>query len=80
MKLANPLKPKIGWHIVRLVDRKVSNKLPLHIVKKELAAAIEAENYDAIKALINYMKRKAKIRYIPYDLILKILSLEKLFW
>ena len=64
-EISQPFETKIGWHIVRLVDRKVSNKLPLHIVKKELAAAIEAEKrYDAIKALINYMKRKAKIRYI----------------
>ena len=60
-----PFQTKIGWHIVRLVDRKSQNQLPIKTIKNELATVIEAEKrHAAIKALINYMKRKAKIRYM----------------
>ena len=60
-----PFQTKIGWHIVRLVDRKSQSQLPINTIKNELAAVIEAEKRQAaIKALINYMKRKAKIRYM----------------
>ena len=60
-----PFQTKIGWHIVRLVDRKSQNQLPIKAIKNELAAVIEAEKRQAaIKALIHYMKRKAKIRYM----------------
>ena len=60
-----PFQTKIGWHIVRLVDRKSQNQLPIKTIKNELATVIEAEKRQAaIKALINYMKRKAKIRYM----------------
>ena len=56
---------KIGWHIVRLIDRKSQNQLPINTIKNELASVIEVEKRQAaIKALINYMKRKAKIRYM----------------
>ena len=62
---SSPFQTKIGWHIVRLVDRKSQNQLPINTIKNELAAVIEAEKRQAvIKALINYMKRKAKIRYM----------------
>ena len=63
-QISEPFKTKIGWHIIRLLDRKEQSVVPLNMVREEIVATIEAEKREAaIKALINYIRRKAKIRY-----------------
>tara|TARA_B100001175_G_scaffold175121_1_gene148747 strand:- start:822 stop:1856 length:1035 start_codon:yes stop_codon:yes gene_type:complete len=64
-QISEPFETKIGWHIIRLLERKQQSILPLMMIRDEIAATIEVEKREAaIKALINYIRRKAKIRYI----------------
>ena len=63
-QISEPFETKIGWHIIRLLERKQQSISPLMMVRDEIAATIEVDKREAaIKALINYIRRKAKIRY-----------------